>query len=119
MNRFLVEMLEDRVVPTILFTPQYGAEPTTNNHGWEISNPTVQLVYWGSSWTASQESTVTAYVSTLINGGYFSGLSQYVGRPGARQPRIQARAHYLAGRSGQRLRFDPGERHLSGVEDHR
>jgi hypothetical protein len=77
----VVESLEDRDMPTILFQPQFGAERSNGNQG-VLNNVPVYLIYWGSNWqdpavgnpTSTQ---VTQALGGLLGSPYFTGLQQY------------------------------------------
>jgi Ca2+-binding RTX toxin-like protein len=78
-----LEGLEDRAVPAILFTPQFGAEHASNV-GRNMSDPVVDLVFWGSQWNKSPGLSTSAYtksVSNLLNSIYLSQLVEYTGPP--------------------------------------
>src|SRR5262249_14157138 len=52
-----VEALEDRLTPSILFTPQHGAVNATNPGGTVLGTTRdvdIYLVFWGSYWASSQ-----------------------------------------------------------------
>ncbi len=77
-----VEVLEDRTVPTIVFTPQFGVETLaagSTNDG--MQHPTVNLIFSGSYWTTTQgqtdENTLTAAAKSILSGPYLSGLTEY------------------------------------------
>lgn len=74
-TRPTLEALEDRLVPTIAFTPQFGAEQYTGSyHG--MQNPPVYLIFAGS-WSQSDENAVIASTKNILSGPYLSGLKQY------------------------------------------
>src|SRR5262245_40640693 len=79
-RRLALEPLEDRAVPTVFFSPQFGAEAATDNGGLKLPDPPVYLIFWGSGWTSSTTPSTTAVTnaaSTLLSGPYLSRLSQY------------------------------------------
>jgi hypothetical protein len=80
---FGLDALEPRVVPTVVFSPLYGTEQTTDGNGWKVPNATIQLVFWGSYWNTTQgvtdEFRDITDATSLSSSGYFSGLQQYVG----------------------------------------
>jgi hypothetical protein len=62
-----VEVLEDRLTPSILFTPQNGSEHVTSGGGPVLgssSNVPIYLVFWGSYWLTRDG---TAYQSQILN----------------------------------------------------
>ena len=74
------------MVPTILFTPQNGAETAVDGHGYKMSQPEIQLIFWGSEWLNgfSFSPAMTADVQAaknIVNSTYFDAVSQYVGGP--------------------------------------
>jgi hypothetical protein len=80
--RLGVEMLEDRLVPTILFRPHFGAEaiaPGSQNDG--MQSPPVYMTFWGPYWGTAQgrqdENALLTSAQNVINSPYFSGLKQY------------------------------------------
>lgn len=86
----LVEALEDRTVPTVLFPFQFGSETTLRDGGQRINSPDVYVVLWGSSWgslvsPAAQQ--VFATTSAVVTGHYLDGLAQYG---------VNTTAHYKA-----------------------
>jgi hypothetical protein len=77
-----LEALEDRLVPTIVFTPAQGAlteVPGSTNSA--ISSPCVYLLFWGSYWGSStgaaQENKLISDVQSVLSGPYLEGLIQY------------------------------------------
>jgi hypothetical protein len=74
--------LEDRVTPTILFNPVFGAESPTSNAPFTILNdPSVYVIMWGSGWgTGPGQADPTPYLTeaqSILSGPYLSGLSEY------------------------------------------
>jgi hypothetical protein len=79
-SSLLLEPLEDRCVPTILFKPQFGGETTTDNGGAKLVNPQVELIFWGSGWfsgTGPAASDLTNAADRIMKSSYFSDLSEY------------------------------------------
>jgi hypothetical protein len=83
--RLSVEVLEDRLTPSILFTPQNGPEHVTSGGGPVLgssSNVPIYLVFWGSYWytregTAYQSQILNAVNPVLSSSPYLDGLHQY------------------------------------------
>jgi hypothetical protein len=74
-TRPTLEALEDRLVPTVAFTPKFGGETYTgSNNG--MQNPDVYLIFEGN-WSQANENTVIASLQNILNGPYLSGLKQY------------------------------------------
>jgi hypothetical protein len=75
-----LELLEDRVVPTIVFnSPQ---ETVMNMGGPLIDTPKVEIIFWGSGWTANAanmtlQTNVVNAVQSIVAGPYLSDLTQY------------------------------------------
>ncbi len=90
--RLRFEVLEQRDVPTVIFTPVFGAEtifwrlgslagqavtsPITNNPT-VLKDPQVYLIFEGSSWTNTRAAKWAADAQTIIGSSYLSGLKQY------------------------------------------
>src|SRR5205823_12206513 len=84
-RHLMLECLEDRTVPSILF--HQGVAVTLSNHnpgqaaGAVLTNPQVELVFWGSNWnTGSNPSLRTNVVnaaSYIMSGAYVGALGQY------------------------------------------
>jgi hypothetical protein len=72
-----LEGLEGRAVPTVIFGDPMTSLQIGANNSEVQSSVKVELVFWGSGWTASQESTVTTKVQSLLSGPYMDKLSQY------------------------------------------
>jgi hypothetical protein len=85
-TRLFLERLENRVVPTIVFQPQFGAETATYNGGPTLTDAPVELIFWGSYWnnvpagkpTAAQ---LTTAITNEFNSPIYNGLSQYNAGP--------------------------------------
>jgi hypothetical protein len=76
-----LEALEDRAVPTVLFTPQYGAETVFDTHGYKLSSPPIYLIFWGTYWTTTDGNTyannLVDAAKRVISSDYLSRLTQY------------------------------------------
>src|SRR4051794_22674797 len=74
-----LESLEDRITPTILFGPQFGAETVHDHGGEKLSHVPVYLIYWGSFWNSAggalSTATVTGALANVLASPYLSGLS--------------------------------------------
>jgi hypothetical protein len=80
-----VEHLEDRTVPSILF--HQGVAVTLSDHndgqarGPVLTNPQVELVFWGSNWDTgsnpSLRTKVITAVDSILRGPYTTALGQY------------------------------------------
>src|SRR5215469_8655404 len=85
-TRLCLEYLEDRVVPTVLFTPQNGAENATNGGGKMLGQTSwgvpIYTIYWGSYWGTSAGQAYASQIQNSINSflyssHYLDGLHQY------------------------------------------
>jgi hypothetical protein len=76
-----VEALEERAVPTIAFTPHFGAETTSGTTSYSLQSPTVNFVFSGSYWNTAQgqqdEAGLISSARSIMSGPYLSGLTQY------------------------------------------
>jgi hypothetical protein len=79
-----IEQLEDRLVPTVLFTPRFGAENLVANPNGSffyqpLVSPDVHLIFWGSYWAANsaEVNTLTADAQAIVNSPYTSGMTDY------------------------------------------
>lgn len=85
-TRLFLEPLENRVVPTIVFQPQFGAETATYNGGPTLTGAPIELIFWGSYWnnvpagkpTAAQ---LTTAITNEFNSPIYNNLSQYNAGP--------------------------------------
>jgi hypothetical protein len=75
-----LEPLEDRAVPSILFS-NTGIRTITDTGGPILSHMQLDLIFWGSGWTKNGGPTlrtnVTNTATAILNSTYFDGLSQY------------------------------------------
>jgi hypothetical protein len=80
--RLNVETLEERLVPTIVYTPKFGSETlVAGSQNIGMKSPPVYLVFWGSYWgtTAGKADVtrLTAASKSILGSTYLSGLTQY------------------------------------------
>jgi hypothetical protein len=82
-----LESLEDRLVPTIVFQPQFGPETVLATSGPErFSNNPVHLIFWGSQWhgdTSPAARTIKDAANRVLTSTYLSGLAEYGSSGGA------------------------------------
>jgi hypothetical protein len=96
--RLLLEQLEDRTVPTVVFNSALGGDkidwvqgntaghkdnevvtsPITTNPT-VLNNPTVYLIFWGKSWTNTNARPLANDARTILQSNFFSGLKDYGG----------------------------------------
>jgi hypothetical protein len=79
-TRPTLEALEDRLVPTIAFTPQLGTPTVTSSssaNALSLHSPPVVLIFTGNSWSEFNKENVTNVVKDIINSPYLSKLTQY------------------------------------------
>jgi hypothetical protein len=78
----LLENLELRLVPTVVFDPVFPKESITSNTPYTVLNsPAIELIFWGSGW-ASTAGTAQAQkwagdVQTILGTPYLTGLTEY------------------------------------------
>jgi hypothetical protein len=77
-----LEQLEDRLVPTIVFEPHYGAENAYYSSGGPVLGDTpVNLLFWGSYWNSSagsaSEKGLVSAITNEFNSPIYNSLSQY------------------------------------------
>src|SRR5262249_45451957 len=77
-----VEGLEQRDVPTVLFSPHFGPETLAPGSTFEgMLHPTVNLIFSGNYWTSAQgqqnEATMINAIKSMVSGPYLSGLTEY------------------------------------------
>jgi hypothetical protein len=94
----LLEQLEDRALPTVVFTPRFGPEvvhwggngdppgmppagtvvssPLSSNP-YVLQHPTVYFIFWGPKWTQTNVQPMLNAAKTLIGSQFLSGLSDY------------------------------------------
>ncbi len=79
-TRLTLEALEDRLVPTVVFNPVFGAETYTGSHDG-MQNPPVHLIFSGDGWNTTQgrqdEQKIITATKNILSGPYLSGLTQY------------------------------------------
>ncbi len=83
-NLLGLDRLDDRLVPTVVFRPHFGAEtiaPGSTNDA--LTSPAVQLIFAGSYWNTAigsqDRATIISQTQNLVGGTYLSALSQYGG----------------------------------------
>src|SRR4051794_9595419 len=75
-----LERLEARDVPTVFFSPQFGVGGGRNAGGVKLTNPPVEMIFWGSGWFSSTGPSASAAfgaAQSLLQGPYLGRLSQY------------------------------------------
>jgi hypothetical protein len=87
-TRLQVEALEDRLVPTVVFDPQFPKEslvplPSGVSNYTVLSSPTVHLIFWGMTSGSSTVTNLTNEAQAVLSSPYFKGLTEYgnVGTP--------------------------------------
>jgi hypothetical protein len=85
-----LEPLEDRRLPTVVFTPAFGAEtlqktPNNDYNFQTLSSPTVELIFWGKYWGQhkNQVSSLTTEALFTLASPYLKGLTEYGSTGGA------------------------------------
>src|SRR5438105_7961849 len=74
--------LEDRTVPTVVFTPAFGAESATDHGGETLPNVPVYLIFSGPGWgtpanPSASAQAIESATDSLLSGPYLSRLSSY------------------------------------------
>ncbi len=82
-SRLAIESLEDRSVPSILFSST-GSRTIIDSGGPILRQTQVDLIFWGAHWDdpgANQtlRTNVQDTVNAILNSTYFDGLAQYRG----------------------------------------
>jgi hypothetical protein len=76
-----VEVLEDRLTPTVFFQPQLGVEaPVPGHNGPTLSNTPVTLIFEGSYWqnpTGVTEADAIQAVQNILSSSYLSYATEY------------------------------------------
>jgi acrosin len=92
-GRPALECLEDRVTPTVLFKPQFGAETVNYSVNVLDDSPGINayLVFWGSYWQTAAGSAQAAAVESSVNAvfansPYLDLINQYGVAHRASQP---------------------------------
>jgi hypothetical protein len=72
----LLEPLEDRTVPSVVFDRRFGAEtvPQATAYAMLNNSPAVWLIFWGQSWTAAQVNSLTTAAGNVLNSAYMPGV---------------------------------------------
>jgi hypothetical protein len=79
----LLEQLEERTVPTVVFDPQYAKESVSSAPYTVLNNATVYLIFWGTNFDSGETPGPTAVTKltndakAIISSPYFAGLSEY------------------------------------------
>src|SRR5215468_7032691 len=83
--QFLVEQLEDRTVPSVVYLPQYGAQGFVDKGGLKLNDVPVYLIFWGPSWQMipsvgnranPSAAEIASDVAGILSGPYLKGLTQ-------------------------------------------
>ena len=74
-----VQLLEDRLVPTIIFGDPGARILETGGNRTVLQNAHVELIFWGTGWTSSQATATENDISKILSSPYLSSLSQYGG----------------------------------------
>jgi hypothetical protein len=79
-QRCILEDLEARMMPTILFKPFYGAENATDNGGLKLRNTPIYLIFEGQSWGGAPNATngaIKQAAEGVLNSSFLIRLQQY------------------------------------------
>ena len=73
--------LEERAVPAILFTPQFGQETVHDNGGAKLSKEAVFLAFMGTYWTSGNAyptaNQIISATQSFLASTYMANLGQY------------------------------------------
>jgi hypothetical protein len=84
----VLESLEDRALPSVLFT-NFGPQPTLNDGGGsELTQVQVQLIFWGNFWDGQAQLVQTIHddLSSITSGAFMDGLGQSTFQDGRSTP---------------------------------
>jgi hypothetical protein len=71
----LLEELEERRVPTVVFQPQFPKESLASNGPYTVLNsPTVYLIFWGPNWTTAQAQQWAGDAQAILGSPYLFGV---------------------------------------------
>jgi hypothetical protein len=71
------EPLEDRLVPTIIFHPHFGAETVSDGHGDVLNDVPIYLIFNGGFWNTTTMKQVDQALTAVLDSPYLSGTGQY------------------------------------------
>jgi hypothetical protein len=77
------ETLEDRMLPTVVFDPQFPKESVSSPPYTILNKPTVYLIFWGKAWAPKQPLGPAAVTklrndaTAVLNSSYFGGFVGY------------------------------------------
>src|SRR6516162_8560364 len=71
---FQVQLLEDRLTPTIIFGNPGIRIPETGLTGPVLQNAHIELVFWGSGWTSSEIAATGSDIDSMLSGPYLGSL---------------------------------------------
>lgn len=76
-----VEVLEDRITPTIVFDPFWNPETVIDLGGYTLRSPPVHFLFWGSYWQTgqgpAQQTQIVDAARNMFASAYFSAQTQY------------------------------------------
>ena len=68
-------------MPTVIFHPYFGTEPTNFGSGQKLNHTPVELIFWGSSYwnnpTGASAATIASSIATMLSGPSYQHLSLY------------------------------------------
>jgi hypothetical protein len=74
----LLEQFEERLVPTVVFDPQFPKESVASAGPYTVlNNPTVHLIFWGMTPGSLTVQNLTSEAQAVLSSGYFGGLNEY------------------------------------------
>jgi hypothetical protein len=77
--RPMVETLEDRLAPAVVFKSAFGDESLLQDGALRVQSPPVYLIFWGSYWSthSSDLDKIRTAAGNVISSGFLTGLKQY------------------------------------------
>jgi hypothetical protein len=71
-------MLEDRLVPTVMFIPQFtGEEVVKDTNESALTRAQVNVLFEGASWNNDNTAPIASEIQAIVNSDYLSKLGQY------------------------------------------
>lgn len=79
-RQLMLEGLEERMVPTVIYNPIFLAETPAGDSGHRLISAPVYLILWGSSWNGTNSSQAVAIeqaAGAVMSSPYLTGIQQY------------------------------------------
>jgi len=73
-----VRQFEQRIVPTVIFDPQFPKESVPSAGPYTVlNNPTVDLIFWGMTPGSSTVTSLRKEAQAVLSSSYWAGLNEY------------------------------------------